>query len=64
VNVAKKHQKPTRTTQQGGVIDKDMPLPASSVAIISTDGKPTRIGYRVDAQGKKVRICKRTGADL
>jgi large subunit ribosomal protein L24 len=64
LNVAKKHQKPTRTTQQGGVIDKDMPMPASSVAIISTDGKPTRIGYRVDAQGNKVRICKRTGADL
>lgn len=64
VNVAKKHQKPTRTTQQGGVIDKDMPLPASSVAIVSTDGKPTRIGYRIDAKGNKVRICKRTGAEL
>ena len=65
VNVAKKHQRATRATVQGGIIDKDMPLPISSVAIISPgDGRPTRIGYRYDDQGRKVRICRRTGADL
>ena len=65
VNVAKKHQRATRATVQGGIIDKDMPLPVSSVAIISPgDGRPTRVGYRVDDQGRKIRICKRTGADL
>ena len=65
VNVAKKHQRATRATVQGGIIDKDMPIPASSVAIISpADGRPTRVGYRFDDQGRKVRICRRTGADL
>jgi large subunit ribosomal protein L24 len=65
VNVAKKHQRATRSTVQGGIIDKDMPLPVSSVAIISPgDGKPTRVGYRFDDQGRKIRICRRTGADL
>ena len=65
VNVAKKHQRATRATVQGGIIDKDMPLPISSVAIISPgDGRPTRVGYRYDDQGRKVRICRRTGADL
>jgi large subunit ribosomal protein L24 len=65
VNVAKKHQRATRATVQGGIIDKDMPIPVSSVAVISPgDGKPTRVGYRIDDQGQKVRICKRTGADL
>ena len=65
VNVAKKHQKATRATMQGGIIDKDMPLPASSVAIISPgDGKPTRVAYRFDDQGNKVRICARTKVDL
>ena len=65
VNVAKKHQRATRATVQGGIIDKDMPLPVSSVAIISPgDGKPTRVGYRFDDQGRKIRICRRTGADL
>ena len=65
VNVAKKHQRPTRATMQGGIIDKDMPMPISAVAIVSPgDGKPTRIGYRIDDAGNKIRICKRTGADL
>ena len=65
VNVAKKHQRPTRVTMQGGIIDRDMPIDVSNVAIISPgDGRPTRIGYRIDDRGRKIRICKRTGADL
>jgi large subunit ribosomal protein L24 len=64
-NVAKKHQKATRATMQGGIIDKDMPLPASAVAVVSPgDGKPTRVAYRFDDQGNKVRICARTKVDL
>ncbi|MDP9419942.1 MAG: 50S ribosomal protein L24 [Actinomycetota bacterium] len=65
VNTAKKHQRPTRMTMQGGIIDKDMPIDVSNVAAISPgDGKPTRIGYRIDDNGQKVRVCRRTGAEL
>jgi large subunit ribosomal protein L24 len=65
VNVVKKHQKPTQTTMQGGIIDRDMPIAVSNVAILSPkDGKATRVGYRFEADGTKIRICKRTGADL
>ena len=64
VNVVKKHQKSRSATQAGGIIEVDMPMPASSVAIISTDGKATRIGYKFDGAGHKIRICKRTGAEL
>ncbi len=65
VNVAKKHQRPTRMTMQGGIIDKDMPMHVSNVAIISPgDGKPTRVAYRFDDDGQKIRICRRTGAEL
>ena len=65
VNLAKRHQKPTSATLQGGIIDKAMPLHVSNVAVISpSDGKPTRVGYRFDVDGRKVRICRRTGADL
>ncbi|KAA0234812.1 MAG: 50S ribosomal protein L24 [Acidimicrobiales bacterium] len=65
VNYAKKHQKPTRSTQQGGIIDKEMPIHVSNVMVLSpVDNKPTRVGYRFDTGGKKVRICKRTGGDL
>jgi large subunit ribosomal protein L24 len=62
VNVAKKHQKATRATMQAGIIDKDMPIDASNVAIFSR-GKPSRIGYRVEG-GKKVRIAVKTGEVL
>ena len=65
VNVAKKHQRPTRMTMQGGIIDKDMPIDVSNVAVVSPgDGRPTRVGYRIDDNGQKVRICRRTGAEL
>jgi large subunit ribosomal protein L24 len=65
VNVAKKHQKATGATMQGGIIDKDMPIDVSNVAVISPkDGKPTKVGYKFDNDGNKVRICRRTGAEL
>ncbi len=65
VNIAKKHQKPTRSTQQGGIIDKEMPIPVSNVAIVcSSCNKPTRIGYRFEADGTKVRVCRKCGGDL
>ena len=65
MNVAKRHQKATRDTMQGGIIDKSMPIDASNVAVISpADGKPTRVGYRLSDEGQKVRVCRRTGVDL
>jgi large subunit ribosomal protein L24 len=62
VNVAKKHQKATRATMQAGIIDKDMPIDASNVAILSR-GKPSRVGYKVEG-AKKVRIAVKTGEEL
>jgi len=60
VNIAKKHQRPVRATMQAGIIDKDMPIDASNVAYVHK-GKPTRLGYRFDDDGKKVRVARRTG---
>ena len=65
VNIAKRHQKSTSVTMQGGIIDKAMPIDASNVAVISpADGKPTRVGHRFTESGQKVRVCRRTGVDL
>ncbi|MDQ1437283.1 MAG: large subunit ribosomal protein [Acidimicrobiaceae bacterium] len=68
VNVAKRHQRATKATMQGGIIDKDMPMPASAVAILCPKDGPTRIGYRFEETGagtrRKVRICKKCGGDL
>jgi large subunit ribosomal protein L24 len=60
INVAKKHQRPTRATMQGGIIDKDMPIPVANVAVLCPIcGKPTRVGFRVEGDGTKLRICKK-----
>ena len=64
VHVAKRHAKPTRATMQGGVIDKFMPVSASSVAIVCGACGPTRIGMRIDEQGRKLRVCRKCGVDL
>jgi large subunit ribosomal protein L24 len=65
INIAKKHQAPTRGDQQGGIIEKAMPMDASNVAVVSpTDGKATRVGYKILDDGTKIRICRRTGAEL
>jgi large subunit ribosomal protein L24 len=64
VNIAKKHQKPTKATMQGGIIDKEMPINASNVGIVCKScGKPTRIGFRFEG-GKKIRICRKCGGDI
>jgi large subunit ribosomal protein L24 len=64
VNVAKKHQKARSATMQAGIIDKDMPILASNVAILCPTDGPTRVGYRLDADGTKQRICRKCGGEL
>jgi large subunit ribosomal protein L24 len=64
VNRVKKNQRQTRATMQGGIIDKDMPLPVSSVAVVCSTCGATRIGFRFDDQGRKIRVCKKCGTDL
>lgn len=64
VNTAKRHQRPTGQTMQGGIIDKDMPVDASNVMIICPECGPTRIGYTFDKEGVKIRICRKCGGEL
>ena len=65
VNVAKRHAKPTRATQQGGVIDKFMPMHISAVALVCKScDRPTRIGYKIEDNGEKVRVCKKCGSTV
>ncbi|SHE35332.1 LSU ribosomal protein L24P [Ferrithrix thermotolerans DSM 19514] len=64
VNVAKRHTKPTSATTQGGIIDKAMPMHVSNVAMLCSKCGPTRVGYSMDADGKKSRVCAKCGAEL
>ena len=65
INVAKKHQRATKATMQGGIIDKDMPIPVANVALVCPScGKATRVGYTFGADGTKARACKKCGGEI
>ncbi len=60
INIVKRHQRQTQTAQ-GGIIAKEAPIHLSNLAIADKNGKPTRVGFRVDDGGNKVRFAKTTG---
>ena len=67
VNKIKKHvanSAPERGAESGGIVTQEAPIHVSNVRILDADGQPTRIGYRFDENGKKVRISRRTGKDI
>ncbi|SCG55562.1 50S ribosomal protein L24 [Micromonospora coxensis] len=67
VNRVKKHTR-ISTTQRGaktgGIVTQEAPIHVSNVMVLDSDGKPTRVGYRIDDNGQKVRIARSTGKDL
>ena len=64
IRMVKRHTKPTQDSP-GGIVDKETPIHLSNLALIDPESdKPTRIGFRVDADGKKERFAKRSGASL
>jgi len=67
VNVAKKHQRQAKARVKGGIIDKDMPIHVSSVALVCPKDGASRVGYVYKIEGdrrSKVRVCKRCGREL
>lgn len=68
VNRIKKHtaiSRNERGAQSGGIVTQEAAIHVSNVMVVDSDGKPTRIGYRVDEEtGKRVRISKRNGKDI
>ena len=65
INIVKKATKPNRQYPQGGIIEITKPIDVSKVAILEpTTKKPSKIGYTLDKEGKKVRVYKRTGKEI
>jgi large subunit ribosomal protein L24 len=64
INVSKKHQKPTKATMQGGIQDKAMPIHVSNLMLVCGKDGPVKVGYRIDPNGEKHRVCRKCGADL
>ncbi|MTH97357.1 50S ribosomal protein L24 [Roseibium sp. RKSG952] len=61
VNMVRRHQRQTQT-QEAGIIAKEAPIHLSNIAIADPkDGKATRVGFKVQEDGKKVRVAKRSG---
>ena len=61
INLVKKHQKQTQN-QEGGIISKEAAIHLSNLAVADPkDGEPTRIGFRILDDGRKVRFAKRSG---
>ncbi|UCE02932.1 MAG: 50S ribosomal protein L24 [Candidatus Latescibacterota bacterium] len=63
VNVVKRHTRPNPAKGvQGGVVEKEAPIHVSNVMVVDpSSGKPTRVGHKRLADGKKVRIARRSG---
>jgi len=61
VNVVRRHQRQS-ANQEGGIISKEAPIDLSNLAIADPkDGKPTRVGFKILEDGRKVRFAKRSG---
>ncbi|APU12683.1 MULTISPECIES: 50S ribosomal protein L24 [Actinoalloteichus] len=67
VNRIKKHTKISRTqrgAQSGGIVTQEAPIHVSNVQVVDSDGTPTRVGYRTDEDGRRIRISRRNGKDI
>ena len=65
VNIVKKHQKPTQAKPQGGIVELTKPIWVSKVGLLdNTAKKPSRVGFKTDAKGNKIRVLKTSGKEI
>jgi large subunit ribosomal protein L24 len=67
VNRIKKHTKVSTTqrgAKSGGIVTQEAPIHISNVQVVDGDNKPTKVGKRVNEEGRNVRVARRTGKDL
>ena len=67
VNRVKKHTRVSQTqrgSKTGGIVTQEAAIDVSNVMVLDADNQPTRVGYRRDEDGRKVRVSRRTGKDL
>ena len=60
INMVQRHTRPSQTNPNGGIVNKEASLHVSNVAHVDSNGKPTRVGFKIDGD-KKVRVAKRSG---
>ena len=60
INMVQRHTRPTQGDPQGGIKNKEASIHVSNVALVDANGKPTRVGFKIDGD-KKVRVARTTG---
>ena len=60
INVVQRHTRPSQGDPQGGIKNKELPIHVSNVSLVDKNGKPTRLGFKIEGD-KKVRVAKTTG---
>ena len=63
-NIRKRHQRPTQEHPEGTILEREMPIHYSNVQLVADNGKPTRLGSRVEENGSKTRIARSTGSEV
>ena len=63
INLAKKHMRPNQENPQGGIIEKELSINMSNLMLVNK-GKPVKVGFKVNKNGKKIRINRRNGDSL
>ena len=65
VNMVKRHMRPRGPQKPGGIVEREAPISWANVALLCAScAKPTRVGFRLQADGRKVRFCKRCDANM
>jgi len=67
VNRIKKHTRVSQTqrgAQSGGIVTQEASIHVSNVMVVDSDGKPARVGYRTNDEGRRVRVSRRNGKDI
>ena len=65
INMVTKATKPNAKNPQGGLVKMEAPIHVSNLQLLDPkSGKPTRVGYKVNEEGKKVRISKKSGEEI
>ena len=65
VNVVKRHSKPTQQSPTGGITEKELGIDLSNVMLLDPESNsPTRVGYKFDEKGKKMRVSKKSGEEI
>jgi large subunit ribosomal protein L24 len=65
ISIAKRHTRPNPQKQiKGGIASREMPIEVSNLMVLTTGGVATRVGYKVDANGRRVRVARKNGETI